>query len=335
MRKVCIHSYHDIISVENLLLAWQEFIKGKRGRKDVQVFERDLMKNILDLHRELISKTYKHSEYEAFKISDPKPRNINKASVKDRLLHHAIYQILYPFFDSTFAADSYSCRKYKGVHKALNTFKKYNDKASNNQYKNIWILKCDIKKFFASIDHIVLEDIICEYIKDEDVQQLLYGIIESFSVREGKGLPLGNLTSQLFVNVYMNEFDQFVKHKLKVKYYVRYSDDFVITSIDKKYLERLLLSIDEYLNKVLKLKLHPMKVSIETSSSGVDFLGWVHFPDHRVLRLVTKKRMIKGVMEKFGKEEIVQSYLGLLSHGNTCKLQKKVRDLKQIYSELD
>lgn len=148
MRKVFIHSYDSIISIENLLLAWQEFLKGKKNRKDVQEFEQRLMKNIVELHLDLKEKTYKHSEYQAFNISDPKPRNIHKASVRDRLLHHAIYRVLYPFFDKIFISDSYSCRLGKGVHKALDKFRKYGCKVSDNHTKTAWVLKCDIRKFF-------------------------------------------------------------------------------------------------------------------------------------------------------------------------------------------
>ena len=135
-----------------------------------------------------------------------------------------------------------------------------------------------------------------------------------------KGLPLGNLTSQLLVNVYMNEFDQFTKRELKVKYYIRYADDFVILSENKNYLENLLLKISDFLEKELKLQLHPDKVFIKTIASGVDFLGWVHFPKHRVLRTTTKRKMFKRLGEN-PKEESKRSYLGMLKHGNGYKLK--------------
>lgn len=213
------YSYHDIISIENLLEAWREFKKGKKLRKDVQEFEFKLMENILSLHNDLAQKTYKHSEYTPFNISDPKPRNIHKAIVRDRLLHHAIYRILYTFFDRIFIADSFSCRLNKGTHKALNRFKEFVYKVSKNNTKTCWVLKCDIKKFFASIDH-NSRYIVVKYINDKDTNWLLNQVINSFySTEPGKGLPLGNLTSQLLVNIYMNEFDQYIKHRLKIKYY--------------------------------------------------------------------------------------------------------------------
>lgn len=283
------------------------------------------MSNIITLHTELKNREYKHSPYHAFNISDPKPRNIHKALVRDRLLHHALYRQLYPFFDRTFIADSFSCRRYKGTHKAIQRFRTFSYKVSNNNTKTAWVLKCDIRKFFASIDHNTLLSIISRAICDTDTVALLAEIIGSFhSTQKGKGLPLGNLTSQLLVNIYMNEFDQYVKHKLKAKHYIRYADDFVFLSEDKKLLENILKEISTFLNENLKLSLHPDKVFIKTLASGVDFLGWVHFPDHSVLRTVAKRRMLKRIVEVEGKEETVQSYLGLLTHGNAHKIQKTV-----------
>ncbi len=321
-----IPAFEEIISLENLLLAWREFVVGKKGRKDVQEFEQRLMGNIISLHRDLQNRTYRHSLYEAFNISDPKPRNIHKATVRDRLVHHALYRVLYPFFDKTFIADSYSCRRNKGTHKAIERFRKFSYTVSKNMTRSVWVLKCDIRKFFASIDQDMLLEILAGYITDKDTLRLLTEIIHSFySTRRGVGLPLGNLTSQLLVNVYMNEFDQFMKHRVRAESYIRYADDFVILSENKEWLESILPRIEDFLLNRLGLNLHPNKVSITKLASGVDFLGWVHFTDHRVLRTVTKKRMFRGIRAKEGKRETVQSYLGLLSHGNAEKLQSGIR----------
>jgi RNA-directed DNA polymerase len=322
------HSFEDIISVDNLLSAWQEFIKGKRERKDVQEFSFRLMDNILELHKDLADFTYKHGNYQAFNISDPKPRNIHKASVRDRLLHHAIYRILYPFFDRTFISDSFSCRLNKGTHKSINRFRSFAYKASKNNTKTCWVLKCDIKKFFANIDHRILIEILSEYISDKKILCLLGRVICSFSSASKEvGLPLGNLTSQLFVNVYMNEFDRFVKHKLKAKYYVRYADDFVVLSEDKKWLENQIQLIKDFLSENLKLDLHPDKVFIKTLYSGVDFLGWIHFPNHRIVRTVTKRKIIKIIRENQNLETI-NSYLGLIKHGNSYKIGQLIKSIK-------
>jgi retron-type reverse transcriptase len=223
--------------LENLLEAWREFVHGKRSRKDVLEFERNLMSNVISLHQDLATKTYCHNHYKAFNISDPKPRNIHKASVRDRLLHHVLYRTLYPFFERTFIVDSYSCRLGKGTHKAMKRFHAFAYQASKNHTKTVWVLKGDIRKFFASVDQTVLTEIITSYISDTDILWLISQIVGSFhSTRTKLGLPLGNLTSQLLVNVYMNRFDQFVKHQLKAQYYIRYADDFVILSQDKKWL---------------------------------------------------------------------------------------------------
>ena len=320
------HNFKEIVSVENLLEAWKEFLRGKRKKKDVQKFSFRLMDNIFTLHADLINHTYQHGSYQAFNINDPKPRNIHKASVRDRLFHHAIYRKLYPFFDKTFISDSYSCRIGKGTHKALNRFRKFAYKIGKNNTKTCWVLKCDIRKFFANIDHKILTEILEKYIVDKNILWLLKEVIESFnSAKIGIGLPLGNLTSQLFVNIYMNEFDQFAKHKLKAKFYIRYADDFVFFSEKRESMETLIKPISGFLENELKLEIHPNKIFIKTLASGVDFLGWVHFPDHRVLRTTTKRRMLRKIKEN-PTPETSNSYLGLLKYGNTHKLTESILD---------
>ncbi|MEK7509157.1 MAG: reverse transcriptase/maturase family protein [Patescibacteria group bacterium] len=319
------HPYEDIISVENLLEAWKEFVCGKRKKKDVQEFQYRLMDNVLALHRDLAAKTYTHGPYHAFNVSDPKPRNIHKATVRDRLLHHALYRKLYPFFDRTFIADSYSCRKGKGTHRAMNRFRKFAYQVSRNHTRTCWVLKCDIRRFFASIDQATLMRILARRITNQRILWLFERVISSFhSIAPGKGLPLGNLTSQLLVNIYMNELDQFVKHRLKAEYYIRYADDFVFLSHDRATLAVLLPRIHDFLLGRLQLKLHPDKISVRTLAAGIDFLGWVHFPDHRVLRTTTKRRMFARLRGERN-DACAQSYLGLLSHGNTRKLREIVR----------
>lgn len=313
--------------MENLLSAWREFLRGKKKRKDIALFSLNLTSNIFTLHRELSDKIYRHGPYHAFKINDPKPRDIHKAAVRDRLLHHAIYRVLYPYFDRTFIFDSYSCRFDKGTYRATDRFKEFARKASRNHTWTSWVLKCDIRKFFASIDHKILKDILRRRIEDGDTLWLLGEVIDSFYAKDkpGVGLPLGNLTSQLLVNVYMNEFDQFLKRKLKVRYCVRYADDFVIVHESKRHLENFLPKISDFLETQLRLSFHPNKVFIKTFASGIDFLGWVHFPRHRVLRTTTRRRMFRRLAEH-ATPEAVQSYLGLLQHGNTFTLQEKVSE---------
>lgn len=323
------HVYDDIISVENLLDSWKEFLQGKKKRKDVAEFSVQFMDNLLALHGELAEKTYQHGPYYAFKINDPKPREIHKASVRDRLVHHAICRILYPYFDRQFIHDSYSCRLEKGTQRANNRFRQFARKITKNQTRTTWVLKCDIKKFFANINHETLKTILRLHIKDTEILSLLEQIIDSFHTNDNPkiGLPLGNLSSQLLVNVYMNEFDQFVKRKLKIQYYVRYADDFIILDKNKHYIMNVLPKISQFLETKLQLSLHPKKVFLKTISSGVDFLGWVHFSHHRVLRTSTKRRMIRKVKQSHSKE-ILTSYLGILSHGNAYDLAQRVKATK-------
>ncbi len=257
------------------------------------------------------------------KTYDPKPRNIHKAFVRDRLLHHLLYQETYPYFDKQFIYDSYSCRINKGTHRAICRFTELGNKVSENNRKTTWILKGDIKKFFASIDHVILKNILARYIDDSDFLYLFEKVIDSFNTpgKIGVGLPLGNLTSQLLVNIYMNEFDQFVKRDLKIKYYIRYADDFVFLNNDKKELILLRPKIEKFLNEQLKLSLHPSKTFIKTLSSGLDFLGWIQFSKYKTLRTVTKKRMLKRVSQT-NSLATKASYLGMLKHGNAYKLSK-------------
>ena len=307
-----------------------EIFAGQKTKKDVILFQLRLADNLANLYHSLANYTYKHGLYSAFTVSDPKLRNIHKAAVRDRVLHHLIHKELYPYFDKKFIYDSYSCRKNKGTLRAINRFKYFAGRVSKNNSRMCYVLKCDIKKFFASINHKILIKILKRHIEDTDIIWLIDEIISSFySTRPGVGLPLGNLTSQLFVNVYMNEFDQFVKHELKIKYYIRYADDFVVLSDDKKWLEKQIFVIQGFLFKELKLELHPDKVSIKTLASGVDFLGWVNFPYHRVLRTTTKRRMLRRIVKSLAPETL-NSYLGLLRHGNTGKLQKEVYERIKI-----
>jgi len=310
-----------------LFTAWKEFQRDKRKRKDVEQFSVHLIDNVLELHHDLVNGTYQHGSYEAFRINDPKPRDIHKASVRDRLVHHAIYRILYPYFDTKFIFDSYSCRRAKGTHRAINRFRDYARKVSRNNTQTVWVLKGDIRKFFANINHQILGNILKKHIRSGNTILLLSKIVRSFHTLGNPdiGLPLGNLTSQLLVNIYMNEFDHFMKRGIKAQHYIRYADDFVILHEDKNYLESMLPKISRFLKIQLKLSLHPDKVFIKTLASGIDFLGWVHFPHHRVPRTSTKKRMFRNLKDNL-KEGSLSSYRGLLSHGDTYELQQKISE---------
>lgn len=325
----CTVSYEEVISLENILAAWRKFSTGKKKQEDVASVAMRLMDKLFELHHDLRSLEYAHGSYQAFVVNDPKRRDIHKSSVKDRIVHHLLYRALYHYFDASFIQHSYSCRIGKGTHRALDCFRTFGRSVSRNNTRTCWVLKCDIRKFFASINHEVLKKILAQHIVDTRVLALCSNVIDSFETKRGSGvgLPLGNLTSQLFVNVYMNEFDQFVKHHLKAKHYIRYADDFVVLSNDKEWLASLLPHFRSFLMERLRLTLHPDKISIRTLASGIDFLGWIHFPYHRVMRGSTKRRALRRIAEVNGKEATVQSYLGLMSHGNMYRVRKEIKSV--------
>lgn len=310
--------------MENILATWKRFLRGKRHKTDVAFFEAELGTNLYHLFRDLKEKKYMHAGYSAFVVADPKPRHIHKASVRDRVVHHLLYKALYPYFDPRFIYDSYSCRNNKGVHAALIRFRTFARRVSKNNTRTCYVLSCDIRKFFASIDHEVLRNLLKRHITDSDLLWLIDQIILSFhSTRPGVGLPLGNLTSQLLVNVYMHELDAYLKQELRVKHYIRYADDFVILSDDKRYLEELLPHIATFLTMHLHLSLHEDKVHITSYVTGVDFLGWVHFPHYRQIRRTTARKIARA-LKGFPTVEARNSYRGLLTHGNTYRFRKKI-----------
>lgn len=332
--KVHEHIFERMIMPESLFAAWEEFRKGKHTRKDVQEFEWSLEENIFSLHRDLRSGTYRHGPYHAFHICDPKQRQIHKAAVRDRIVHHAVFAALNPLFEPTFIAHSFSCRKEKGTHRGVDALETMLRKVSRNHRRNCYALKCDIHKFFASVDHAILLRILSEKINDDRMMRLLRVIIESFS--DG-GIPIGNLTSQLFANVYMNEFDQFMKHDLKVRWYLRYTDDFIVVSDDEAYLRHLISPIQQFLHTHLRLALHPYKVSIRKYRQGIDFLGYILLPHHRVLRTTTKRRIFRKLRQKADAcerdvispvsfEQSLQSYLGVCSHADTFRMSETLRN---------
>lgn len=332
--------YERMIHPGSLFAAWNAFKVGKTKRADVAEFEWKLEQNIFALHRELKSKTYRHGNYSSFFITDPKQRHIHKATVRDRVIHHAIFQLLNPIFEPTFITDSYSCRVGKGAHKGVEALTNMVRKVSGNYTKPCFVLKCDVRRFFDSIDHHILLEILRERIADPDVIALLETIVHSFlsgqsNLFDRRGVPIGNLTSQLFANVYMNVFDQFMKHDCKIKHYARYTDDFVIVSNNENDLITLLPKIELFLGERLHLELHPKKVTIRQPHQGVDFLGYVGRRQHRVLRTKTKNRMVKKLAMKTSDcnadlsstnalRQTLNSYLGVLSHANAHRLSEKI-----------
>ena len=328
-------------SLEHLFKNWDEFRRGKRKRKDIQIFERHLEDNIFQLQEELTTLQYQPDPYHHFYISDPKQRHISKASVIDRLVHQAVYDVLVPIFDHKFIFHSLSSRKGKGTHLGIAQLRRMIRKVSASGKKPCFALKMDIRKFFDSISHEILKILIQKHIEDENALTVIHRIIDSFKVREEThgcvGIPLGNVTSQLFANIYLHELDNFIKQQLKERYYLRYCDDFIILSQDKLHLKALIVSIQEFLTKNLHLDLHPKKVTIRKLSQGIDFVGYVLFERYTLLRSRTKQRMKRRLQaahadyldDKITADSLdqrVQSYLGILSHANQHTLSQAIKN---------
>ena len=319
--------FERIVAIENLLLAWERFRKGKCGREDVMVFERRLEDNLFAIRDELLSGTYRHGRYEPFAGNDPKQRKIHKAGVKDRVVHQAIVNVIEPLFEGRFIFDSYSCRVGKGTHRAVRRLRTFLRQASLNGTRTVYAVKCDVRKFFASVNHVALLELLAKRIEDAETMRLLRNIIGSFSVSSGTGIPLGNLTSQLFANVYLHELDWFVKQKLRIGYYVRYCDDFVMLAFSKAEGLALAEQTDAFLQSHLKVQLHPNKVHVRTWTQGVDFLGYILLPDAIVLRPMTTRRAIRRATV-----ENVSSYLGLCVHADAYELGRDIRNRTGLVS---
>ena len=330
-----------MICIDHLFRSWDEFKKGKRKRKDIQQFERNLEDNIFQLHRDLETLQYHPDPYENFYVSDPKQRRISKASVKDRFVHHIVYNTLTPVFDQKFIFHSLSSRRGKGIHVGVDHLRRMIRKVSKNGHRPCFALKMDIQRFFDSVDHQILKTLIQKTILDEKVLKIIALIINSFRTSKEPsrdiGIPLGNVTSQLFANIYLHELDLFIKQTTQEKYYLRYCDDFIILSDDEHYLKCLIARTETFLLNNLHLRLHPRKTILRKLSQGIDFVGYVLFERYTLVRAKTKQRMQKKLKEAqkyylLGKisatsmDQTLQSYLGILSHANQHTLSQAIKN---------
>ena len=329
--------YNEQVSLVNLFFAWDDFKKGKQQKPDVLMFERNLEDNIFTLHEELTTKKYQHQPYYTFHIYDPKFRIINKATVRDRVVHHLIYEYLEKIFQPTFIYHSYSCQRNKGVHLSVQNVSKALRKISKNYTVPVWSLKMDIKKFFASVDQTILVSLLRKKIIDDDFFDLLQKIIFSYCSDQGKGLgmSIGNLTSQIFANIYLSPLDYFAKQILKEKYYFRYADDFLFLHTDRAHLEKIQETLINFVEQELHLIVHPNKIIFKKFTEGIDWLGYVFLPHYRVLRTSTKRRMFKnmhnkaqqynaGLLSNYELSQSLQSYLGIMKHCNNFELSQKL-----------
>ena len=339
--------YKELCSSENLELAFTKARKGKTLKSYVIKFEEKLDENLVQLQSELLTQTYKPEPLKIFILRDPKTRKISKSEFRDRIVHHAICNIIESTFDKRFIFDSYANRLGKGTSNAIKRFDKFKRKVSQNNTKICFIFKADIKHYFESVNLEILLSILSKRIKDKQVLWLIRIILNNHnSSTRGKGMPLGNLTSQFFANVYLNVLDQFVKHKLRAKYYIRYVDDFVILHTSRKELESYKKKISTFLKEKLDLELHPDKSMILKLHKGVGFLGFRIFFHHKLVR----KKNLKKFQRKFetmkiqygkgliGREKVVENFEGWIayaSNGNTYKYRKELTSKFNQYFPLE
>lgn len=308
--------FEKIASIENLELADTRARRGKHDSYGVKRFDKNRKENIKKLHGVLMEGKYKTSEYQTFKVYEPKERLIFRLPYyPDRIVHHAIMNYMEPIFVSTFTADTYSCIKGRGIHSCGEKLKKALRKDLESTK---YCLKLDIKKFYPSIDHDILKSLLRKKLKDQRLLVLLDEIIDS-----ADGVPIGNYLSQYFANFYLTYFDHWIKENIKVKYYFRYADDLVFLAPNKPYLHELLDKIREYLHTNLKLEIKPNYQIFPIESRGIDFVGYVFYPTHTRLRKRIKKSFAKAVKNRNNKQSI-DSYMGWALHCDSKNLIKKL-----------
>lgn len=307
--------YEQISSIENLQLADARARKKKGYQPSIKAHDVNRDANIVALHEMLLNKTYKTSEYTIFKIHEPKERDVYRLPYfPDRITHHAILNVLEPVFTAMFTADTYSCIKKKGIHGASRGVCRALRDNANTQY----CMKLDIRKFYPTVDHDVLKQLLRRKFKDTDLLWLLDAIIDS-----ADGLPIGNYLSQYFANFYLTYFDHWIKEVKGVRYYFRYADDIVILGADKPYLHGLLAEIREYLISELKLIVKDNYQVFPVAARGIDFVGYVFYHTHVMLRKSIKKNCARKLKKKMNPTTIA-SYKGWLKHCNSKHLSKKL-----------
>ena len=319
----------------NVQKSYNKARKGKRYRKDVIRFTKKKEENLKRVREDILTQEYKPGAYHYFKVYEPKERQIMALPFYDRVVQHAINNVLEPIFNKRFIFHSYACRKKKGMHKASETlqgwlygWKKYHGD------EPLYAIKADIHHYFQSIDHGILKAEIRHVIKDKEALTLIDRIIDhNGNMPDGVGIPVGNLTSQLFANIYLDKLDRFIKHTLGVKPYERYMDDFILLSPDKGQLREWLAAIETFLRDELRLELNP-KTTILAAKNGIDFVGYKHRGTHKKVRRDSIKRMkrkikwyVKGKITKEKLQKSVRSWTGHASHADSYNLQKKILTL--------
>lgn len=340
--------YQEICSFENLLEAYKQARKCKRYRSEVLEFTANLEENLITIQNELTWKTYEVGRYKEFFVYDPKKRLIMALPFRDRVVQWAIYRVLNPLLDRRYISHSYACRIGMGTHKVISKVQYWLRKLYRGSGRT-YALKMDVSKYFYRVDHGVLVGILERIIADRDLLEMLETIIRSettdFGLNlgdhgftggkvAGVGMPIGNLTSQMFANLYLNELDQYCKHALKTQYYARYMDDVLVLHPDKRYLRTIKERVEQFLAEHLKLQLNN-KTCIRSLEQGVEFCGYRIWPTHVKLRkksaLKMKHRLV-GLRKRYARGDIgfakanasVQSYMGIMKHFSSYSLRKSI-----------
>mgnify|MGYP003772126281 FL=1 len=339
--------YIEIMSFENLYLAYRQARKGKRGKAPVANFELNYEPNLLELQDELLSLTYKPGAYHNFTIYEPKQRLVSAAPFRDRVVHHALCRVIEPIWEARFIHHSYACRIGKGTHAAV-------AQAHHWVRQYPYVLHGDIVKYFPSIDHQILFSLISRRIKDPKVLWLIQSILDTgrgiqtqerpdlyfegddlFAILRPKGLPIGNLTSQFWANVYLHELDRFAKQELHCKAYLRYMDDFLLFSESKAQVNDWKLKIRDFLGSQLRLLLHEKKSVVVPTRVGLDFCGYLIFPEKRKIRRSSVTRFLKryklqrrlyktGQLTLEKMRESIQSWIAHAAHADSWRLRGQI-----------
>lgn len=308
--------WERIISIDNLKIADEKACRGKTKQPGVMAHLKNRDENIIRLHHMLANKAYDTSEYARFIIREPKEREISRLPYfPDRIVHHAIMNVLEPIFTVVFTADTYSCIKGKGIHGAQRAVERSLKDRTGTQY----CLKLDIRKFYPSVDHVILKQILRRKFKDEDLLWLLDEIIDST-----EGLPIGNYLSQYFANFYLTYFDHWLKEVKRVKHYFRYADDIVILDSNKPALHQLLFEIRNYLQTELKLEVKQNYQVFPVAARGIDYVGYRFYHTHTLLRKSIKKSFAR-MMAKNRNPKSEAAYYGWAKHCNSKNLLKKLK----------
>ena len=307
--------YQTICSIENLQLADQKASKGKSEQYGVILHNRNKENNLFQLHQMLLNKTYSTSQYTTFKVFEPKEREVSRLPYyPDRIVHHAIMNVMEEIFVKCFTTDTYSCIKGRGIHAAANAVKK----ALQDDQNTTYCLKLDIKKFYPNVNHGILKQLLRRKIKDNDLLWLMDEIIDS-----ADGLPIGNYLSQYFANYYLTFFDHWIKETKSVKYYFRYADDIIVLHSNKAYLHELLHEIKRYFNQKLKLTVKSNYQVFPVAKRSIDFVGYRFCHTHTLLRKSIKKSFAKMLKRNKNKQSIA-SYMGWAKHCNSVNLIRKL-----------